>query len=274
MKPNPHSRLASHRISGLLLAAITLPFFTMTTHAEEKQPAAFRTALVYDDIFLEHDTGPGFPESADRLRMMTKHLKAHPVSEKLLWMEPDEKIDPMPWILEMHEEDYVKELKRACETAEGVTRLGADNPISPRTYEVALKAVAASLTAVDAVMAGRLNNAFAAVRPPGHHAMPDHAKGFCFFGNAAIAARYAQKRHKLERVMIVDWDVHHGDGTQEMFLKDPTVFFFPPTNTRSIPAPAARRTSSGRARARASTSTCRSLPAAAMRRCSRCSGRR
>jgi acetoin utilization deacetylase AcuC-like enzyme len=232
MKPNPHPRLASHRISALLLGAITWPFFTMTTLADEKQPAAFRTALVYDDIFLEHDTGPGFPESPDRLRMMTKHLKAHPVSKRLLWTGPSDKIDPMPWVLEMHEEDYVKELKNACKAAEGVTRLGADNPISPRTYEVALKAVAGALTAVDAVMAGRVTNAFAAVRPPGHHAMPDRAKGFCFFGNAAIAARYAQKHHKLERVMIVDWDVHHGDGTQEMFLKDPTVFVF---NTHQYP---------------------------------------
>ena len=226
MKPNRHSRLASHRISGLLLAAITLPLFTMTSHAEEKQPAAFRTDLVYDDIFLEHDTGPGVPESPDRLRLLTKHLKAHPVSEKLLWMQPDDGIDPMPWILEMHDEDYVKELKRTCEAGEKLVGGSADNPISKRTYEVAVKAVAASLTAVDAVMAGRVNNAFAAVRPPGHHAMPDRAKGFCFFGNAAIAARYAQKHHKLERVMIVDWDVHHGDGTQEMFLKDPIVFFF------------------------------------------------
>ena len=154
MKPNPHPKLASHRISALLLGAITWPFFTMTTLADEKQPAAFRTALIYDDIFLEHDTGPGFPESPDRLRMMTKHLKAHPVSKRLLWTGPSDKIDPMPWILEMHEEDYVKELKNACKAAEGVTRLGADNPISPRTYEVALKAVAGALTAVDAVMAG------------------------------------------------------------------------------------------------------------------------
>ena len=93
-------------------------------------------------------------------------------------MEPDDRIDPMPWILEMHEEDYVKELKRTCEAGEKLVGGSADNPISPRTYEVAVKAVAASLTAVDAVMEGRVNNAFAAVRPPGHHAMPHRAKGF------------------------------------------------------------------------------------------------
>lgn len=214
-------------MNRLLSAALPALLIAMTAHAQsDVVKPAFRTALIYDDIFLAHDTGPGFPENADRLRRLTKHLKEHPVSGRLLWMEPDGKIDPMPWILEMHDKDYVAELKSACEAAKGTTRLGADNPISPRTYEAAVKAVAGALTAVDQVMEGRVTNAFAALRPPGHHAMPDRAKGFCFFGNAAIAARYAQKQHKLERVMIVDWDVHHGDGTQEMFLKDPTVFFF------------------------------------------------
>ena len=208
----------------LLFSAVVLPLWTMASHGQEYD-AKPRTALIYDDIFLAHDTGPGFPESPDRLRLLTKHLREHPIGERLLWAEPGE-ADPMPWILEMHGADYVAELKRACEAAEGTSRLGADNPISKRTYEVAVKAVAGALTAVDLVMEGRVTNAFAALRPPGHHAMPDHAKGFCFFGNAAIAARYAQKNHKLERVMIVDWDVHHGDGTQEMFLRDPSVFFF------------------------------------------------
>ena len=211
---------------ALLSAAITLPFFAMTIQAEEPNPAAFRTALVYDEIFLEHHTGPGFPESPDRERRLTKHLKEHPVSERLLWAEPREAIDPMPWILEMHDADYVAEFKRSCEAGESVMHGSADTPISERTYEVAVKAVAGALTAVDLVMEKRVGNSFAALRPPGHHAMPAKAKGFCFLSNAAIAARYAQKHHKLERVMIVDWDVHHGDGTQEMFLKDPSVFFF------------------------------------------------
>jgi acetoin utilization deacetylase AcuC-like enzyme len=132
----------------------------------------------------------------------------------------------MPWILQLHDADYVAELKRASEAGAKRMHGSADTPISGRTYEVAVKAVAGALTAVDLVMEGRVNNAFAALRPPGHHAMPDKAKGFCFLSNAAIAARYAQKHHKLERVMIVDWDVHHGDGTQAMFLKDPTVYVF------------------------------------------------
>jgi len=217
---------------SLLLFSVTLLLFTpvMEVRAEvtgtKPEPGAFRTAVIYDDVFLEHDTGPGFPEHADRLRLLTKHLKAHPVSTRLLWAAPDGETDPVPWIKAIHDPEYVMDLKRACETGEKQMHGSPDTPISKLTYEVAAKAVAGSLTAVDLVMEGRVNNAFAALRPPGHHAMSARAKGFCFFSNAAIAARYAQRHHKLERVMIVDWDVHHGDGTQAMFLEDPSVYFF------------------------------------------------
>lgn len=220
-----HSRLTAF----LLCSAVFLPFATMMAEDKEKKskpvPDGFRTALIYDDVFLEHDTGPGFPEHPDRLRRLTKHLKENEISKRLMWVKPDEKIDPLPWIHEMHDKDYVAALKRACEAGEKRMHGSGDTPISKRTYEVATRAVAGALTAVDLVMEKKVTNAFAALRPPGHHAMPDRAKGFCFFGNAAIAARYAQKHHKLKRVMIVDWDVHHGDGTQEMFLEDPTVYF-------------------------------------------------
>ena len=194
----------------------------------QAQPAKgeFRTAIVSDALFLEHDTGPEFPEHPDRLRRLTAHLKAHPISERLLWATPRETIDPMPWILDVHDAGYVRSLKDACAAGEKRMHGSADTPISARTYEVAVAAVAGALTAVDLVVEGKVKNAFGALRPPGHHAMPGKAKGFCFFANAAIAARYAQKHHKLERVMIVDWDAHHGDGTQAIFLSDPTVFFF------------------------------------------------
>jgi acetoin utilization deacetylase AcuC-like enzyme len=221
-------------IPCLLFCVSVVPFSSMTVHAQNNpaKPREFRTALIYDDIFLEHDTGPGFPESPDRLRMMTKHLKEQPISKRLLWSAPSDQIDPLPWVLKLHDKDYVAELKKACEAGEKRMHNSGDTPISKQTYEVALKAVAGTMTAVDLVMDGKVNNAFAAVRPPGHHSMPKNAKGFCFFSNAAIAARYAQEKHKIERVMIVDWDVHHGDGTQEMFLKDPTVFVF---NTHQYP---------------------------------------
>lgn len=208
-------------ISHAALMAITFPAMI-----QAEETAAFRTALIHDDLFLEHDTGEGFPENPDRLRRLTKHLKQHPISGRLLWISPDKEIDPMPWILGTHDAEYVAEFERTCAAGGKHMHGSADTPVSERSYEVSVRAVAGALTAVDLVMKGRVENAFAALRPPGHHAMPDRAKGFCFFANAAIAARYAQKQHKLERVMIVDWDVHHGDGTQAIFLEDPGVFFF------------------------------------------------
>ena len=208
----------------ILYSYALLALTSVMTSAQEKQE--FRTALIYDDVFLEHKTRDGFPEHADRLRRLTKHLKEHDVSKRLLWTAPDEKIDALRWIKTVHDPGYVANLKRACEAGEKLMQGSADTPISKRTYEVATKAVAGALTAVDLVMEKKVTNAFAALRPPGHHAMPDRAKGFCFFGNAAIAARYAQQHHKLKRVMIIDWDVHHGDGTQAVFLEDPSVYFF------------------------------------------------
>ncbi|MFM7182376.1 MAG: histone deacetylase family protein [Verrucomicrobiales bacterium] len=210
----------------LAIVAFFLSCLSAQTEPSRPEPESFRTAIIYDKKFLDHDTGPGFPENPDRLRRLTTHLKAQPVSQRLLWTIPDEKMDPLPWILKVHDANYVANLKNACAKGEQRMHGNQDTPISKHTYDVSVTAAAGCLTAVDLVMQGRVNNAFAAVRPPGHHAMPDKAKGFCFFSNAAIAARYAQKQHKLERVMIVDWDVHHGDGTQAVFLADPSVFFF------------------------------------------------
>jgi acetoin utilization deacetylase AcuC-like enzyme len=211
-------------VSAALLSA-SFPAWAESGEIAEARKEV-RTAIIYDDLFLEHDTGPGFPEHPERLRRLIPHLKQHPVGGRLLWTAPSREIDPMPWILSVHDAGYVADLKKACEAGETRMQGSSDTPISKRTYEVAVGAVAGSLTAVDLVMKGQVKNAFAALRPPGHHAMPGKAKGFCFFSNAAIAARYAGKHHKLERVMIVDWDVHHGDGTQAVFLSDPAVFFF------------------------------------------------
>jgi acetoin utilization deacetylase AcuC-like enzyme len=205
------------------------------------------TAFVYDPLFLEHDTGPGFPESADRLRWLTAHLDAVPLGTTLTRVAPDPDINPEPWIAKVHHPDYIASLRSACENGKEFTGESSDNPISRRSYDAAVRAVGAALTAVDAVMTGRARNAFAAVRPPGHHAMPEGAKGFCLFGNAAIAARYAQERHGIERVMIIDWDVHHGDGTQEIFYDDPSVFFFSTHQYPFYPGPsgAAENTGAG-----------------------------
>jgi len=205
------------------------------------------TAFVDDPLFLEHDTGPGFPESADRLRWLIAHLDALPLGSKLTRMAPDQDIDPRPWIAKVHDPDYIAALRSACEEGKKFMGDSSDSPISRRSYDAAVRAVGAVLTAVDAVMTGRARNAFAAVRPPGHHAMPEGAKGFCLFGNAAIAARYAQEKHGIKRVMIIDWDVHHGDGTQEIFYDDPSVFFFSTHQYPFYPGPsgAAENTGAG-----------------------------
>ncbi len=233
----------SHRLFPLAALATAV---TMAAGMEQEQNTA-STAFVYDPIFLEHDTGPGFPESADRLRWLTAHLADLPWNGRLLRLAPDEGIDPLHWITKIHHADYVEALRSACADEQKTVGGGPDSPISPRSYDAAVRAAGAALTAVDAVVTGRVRNAFAAVRPPGHHAMPDAAKGFCLFGNAAIAARYAQGKHGIRRVMIIDWDVHHGDGTQEIFYDDPSVFFFSTHQYPFYPGPsgAAQNTGAG-----------------------------
>ncbi len=199
------------------------------------------TIVVHDPLFLGHDTGPGFPEAPERLRWLLPEVPA-----EIAKIGPDRNIDPLPWILTVHEKIYVDDARKAC-AAEEVYLGSPDCPISRDSYDVAVRAAGATLTAVDAVMLGHARNAFAAVRPPGHHAMPGAAKGFCIFGNAAIAARYAQKKHGIGRVMIIDWDVHHGDGTQEIFYEDPSVFFFSVHQYPFYPGPsgAAENTGAG-----------------------------
>ena len=215
--------------------------------AMDARENAAPTAFVYDPVFLEHATGPGFPESPERLRWLTAHLETLPLSERLLRMAPDDGVNPLPWIAALHDPDYIEALRAACRNGERLMGDSPDSPISPRSWDAAVRAVGAALTAVDAVMDGRARNAFAAVRPPGHHAMPESAKGFCLFGNAAIAARYAREKHGIERVMIIDWDVHHGDGTQVMTYEDSTVFYFSTHQYPFYPGPsgAAKNTGTG-----------------------------
>lgn len=124
----------------------------------------------------------------------------------------------------VHPAAYVTAIEHACR--EGPTALDPDTMASPGSWEAALRAVGAVTGAIDAVMAGQVSAAFCAVRPPGHHALAEDAMGFCLFNNIAIGARYAQQRHQVQRVLIVDWDVHHGNGTEAIFLNDPSVLYF------------------------------------------------
>ncbi len=129
------------------------------------------------------------------------------------------------WLTAVHTAEYIQRVETECRNAPSFVD-SMDTPVCSRSYEVARLAAGGVLVAVDAVVAGQVRNAFCTARPGGHHAMPDRGMGFCLFNHVAIAARYAQRQHQLERILIVDWDVHHGNGTQAIFYDDPTVLFF------------------------------------------------
>jgi acetoin utilization deacetylase AcuC-like enzyme len=180
------------------------------------------TLLVADDaLFLDHVTPTGHPERPDRIRAVAKAL-SDPRFAALRRVGPRVVDDAV--LATAHDPRYVAAV-RAAIPAEGMAQLDADTSVSPRSFEVAANAVGAGLVAVDAVFAGEARNAFCAVRPPGHHAEAAQAMGFCLFANAVIAARHAQAAHGAERVAIVDWDVHHGNGTQAIVWNDPSILY-------------------------------------------------
>lgn len=181
------------------------------------------TGFLYHPDYLKHDMGYGHPESPDRLRAILSRLEAQGLLERLIRIEPLVASDD--WITLVHEPSYVAGLKARAPVS-GHVSLDPDTSISPGSLPAAYLAAGGALAAVDAIIGGLVQNAFCAVRPPGHHAERDRAMGFCLFNNVAIAARYAQRRHGLTRVLIVDWDVHHGNGTQHAFYGDPSVLFF------------------------------------------------
>ncbi|MEX1139850.1 MAG: histone deacetylase [Bacteroidota bacterium] len=181
-----------------------------------------RVGFYYHPDYLKHQTGPGHPERPERLSHLVNYLLGRPVWNSLIHLQPrPAQIDHVTLV---HPESYVSGIAEAC--ASGIKVLDAgDTHACKESYDVALLAVGAAVEAVDQVLTGKLNSAFCAVRPPGHHAETATAMGFCLFNNAAIAARYAQKAHGIERVAILDWDVHHGNGTQEIFYEDPSVLY-------------------------------------------------
>jgi acetoin utilization deacetylase AcuC-like enzyme/formylglycine-generating enzyme required for sulfatase activity len=185
------------------------------------------TGFLYDEIYLKHDTGAGFPERPARIEAIAARLKEKGLTEKLTAFKAVPA--PLEWIHLLHDPAYVERLRRACAELGGEVKhfegVG-DCPIGARSYDAAVAAVGGLLSVLDAVMEGKIRNAFCAVRPPGHHALRDRAMGFCFFNNVAIGARYLQSKHKLGRVLIIDWDVHHGNGTQDAFYEDGTVMYF------------------------------------------------
>ncbi len=179
------------------------------------------TRLYSHPIYLEHLTLPGHPERPDRLRAIARLLEDEAFA-KLDRVESPKGDEAT--ILYAHPEEFVEKIRKAI-PEDGIVRIDADTSISPKSWEAALTAIGAANAAVDDVFSGKADNVFAASRPPGHHAEKTTAMGFCLFNNAAIAARHAQRRHGAERVAIVDWDVHHGNGTQDIFWDDPTVLY-------------------------------------------------
>ncbi len=181
-----------------------------------------RTGYVYDARYLRHDPGTWHPERPDRLKAIQRNLQESGVLELLVPIVPYEA--PLSWVERLHAPDYIRRFKAACERGAQIFDV-PDCGICAESYDIALLAAGGVLAAVDAVMAGVVDNAFCAVRPPGHHAEHARAMGFCFFNNVALAAVYLLENFGLERVAIVDWDVHHGNGTQHLFEADPRVFY-------------------------------------------------
>jgi acetoin utilization deacetylase AcuC-like enzyme len=178
--------------------------------------------FIYHPEYLKHDTGSGHPERPDRLRALVKHLLGTELWKKLHHLQPT--APAVEWLTAVHPESYVKSIEQQCRSGVRILDFG-DTRVCRDSYDVALLAVGGVLLGVDRVISGELSSAFCAVRPPGHHAETQTAMGFCLFNNVAVGARYAQKKHGLERVAILDWDVHHGNGTQEIFYDDPTVLY-------------------------------------------------
>lgn len=181
------------------------------------------TGFVYDEVYLRHQTGGGHPERPERLSAILRRLEKTGLLGRTAQLQPapaEEK-----WLTAVHAPEYVEHVRRSCL---GGARFvdSMDTPVSKDSFAAAEMAVGGVLAAVDALVEGKVRNAFCAVRPPGHHATRSRAMGFCLLNNVAIAARYAQQKHNLAKVLIVDWDVHHGNGTQAIFDDDPSVFYF------------------------------------------------
>ena len=182
-----------------------------------------KTGLVYDPRYLGHDMGAEHPESSGRLHAIMQRLGQSGTAARLVKLEPREAEDE--WITNIHTHSYLAMLKSHA-PRNGRVSLDPDTSMSSGSLTAAYLAAGGTLAAVDAIIKRQVDHVFCAVRPPGHHAEAGRAMGFCLLNNVAIAARYVQKKHGLARVLIVDWDVHHGNGTQHSFEDDPSVLFF------------------------------------------------
>ena len=179
------------------------------------------TLLITHPASLDHLNGPGHPERPDRIRAIESILEQEKFQTLVREQAPRGELETAALC---HPMDYILEIRNVA-PKEGLVQLDADTSMSPGTWEAALRAVGGAMLAVDEVVTKKASNAFVAHRPPGHHAETVRPMGFCIFNQAAIAARHAQKKHGLHRVAVVDFDVHHGNGTQEIFWADPTLMY-------------------------------------------------
>jgi len=179
-----------------------------------------KTGYISDPFYLKHKNEP-HPENPGRLNAIQKNIESSKYYNNLTLIQPRKaRVED---IAKIHGKEYIQSVENSCQN--GVRNLDADTVISKDSYQAALLSAGAGLEAVDKILGGTVDNAFCAVRPPGHHAEQNKAMGFCLFNNVGVIARYAQNVHKLEKVFIFDWDVHHGNGTQHSFYKDSSVYY-------------------------------------------------
>jgi acetoin utilization deacetylase AcuC-like enzyme len=209
----------------LQLAGCTALAFILPPKMAFKRQSNSKTSLVSHPIYLKHETGEFHFENPKRLQAILHGLEEADLLSSLQPITPEEAA--MHWIEKVHQKDYIETVRQdVASGAHFLSTKSGNTSICPKSFEVALWAVGGVLEACDAVMSGDAKNAFCAVRPPGHHATPNRGMGYCLFNNVAIAARYLQEKYNLEKILIVDWDVHHGNGTQDIFYEDGSVFFF------------------------------------------------
>lgn len=198
-----------------LLSLASLSVFTQRLSADVHQA----TGLVLDEGYLKHHISPAHPESPARYRAIQQALEDAPWASSLIRLNPQALASSKPWLSTIHSKEHLSGIGQ-----------------NPATFDNALLATAGILSAVDAVMQSRVRNAFCASRPPGHHATNSgKEEGFCYFNHIAVAARYAQQQYALQRILIIDWDYHHGNGTEWAFYRDPSVLFFSTHNQFAYP---------------------------------------
>jgi len=193
-----------------------------TTEAGEAERRPAKVAFVYHPACLEHSNGANHPERPQRISSVHQRVKRSGLLDRLVQIAPEP--CPVERLERVHERAYVAALRQACRQAPA--RLDPDTSVSTGSWEAALLSAGGAVAACDAVMSGKVGAAFVATRPPGHHAEADRAMGFCLLNNVAVAARHLQDEYGIGRVAIVDWDVHHGNGTQHLFEEDGDVFYF------------------------------------------------